>query len=48
MMRASAVAAETKASSLIRLIKNHSTMLKFLQFKNFCSQILIFEVFEKR
>jgi len=29
------------------LIKNHSNILK-LQFQNFSSQILIFEVFEKK
>jgi len=32
-----AVATETKASSLIRLIKNHSKILKLLQFENFNS-----------
>jgi len=30
-----AVAAETKASSLIKLIKNHSKILKLLQFDKF-------------
>jgi len=46
MKHASAVA-ETKASSLIRSIKNHSKILKLLQFEKFSSKILIFEVFEK-
>jgi len=44
----SAVAAKTKVSSLIRLIKNHSKILKLLQFENFNAQILIFEGFEKK
>jgi len=48
MEHVSAVTAETKASSLIRLFKNHSTILKLLQF----NQILLinpaFEVLEKR
>jgi len=44
----SAVAAKTKLSSLIRLIKNHSKILKLLQFENFNAQILIFEGFEKK
>jgi len=35
MEHASAVAAETKASSSIRLIKNNSKILKFLQFEKF-------------
>jgi len=35
MERASAIAAETKAPSLIRLIQNHSKILKLLQFENF-------------
>jgi len=30
-----AVAAETKASSLMRLIKNHSKILKLLQYEKF-------------
>jgi len=47
MEHASAAAAETKASSLIRFIKNHSKILKLLQFKKFNSLILIFEDFEK-
>jgi len=37
MEHASAVTAETKASSLIRLIKNHSKILKLLQFEIFNS-----------
>jgi len=44
MELALAFAAKTKASSLIRLIKNHSKILKLLQFDNFNSWILIFEV----
>ena len=44
----SAVAAKTKVSSLIRLIKTHSKILKLLQFENFNAQILIFEGFEKK
>ena len=48
MEHALALAAETKASSLIRLIKNHSKRLKLLQFENFNPSILIFEVFEKK
>jgi len=39
----SAVAAKTKASSLISLIKKHSKILKLLQLKNFSSLMLIFE-----
>jgi len=35
MEHASAVTAKTKASSLIRLIKNHSNILKLLQFEKF-------------
>ena len=35
MKHASTVAAKTKASSLIRWIKNHSKILKLLQFKKF-------------
>jgi len=35
MEHASTVAAETKASSLIRSIKNHSKILKLLQFEKF-------------
>jgi len=35
MEHASAVTAETKASLLIRLIKNHSKILKLLQFEKF-------------
>jgi len=35
MEHASAIAAKTKASSLIRLIKNHSKILKMLQFEQF-------------
>jgi len=34
MEHALAVTAETKASSLIRLMKNHSKTLKLLQFEN--------------
>jgi len=34
MKHASAVAAKTKASSSIRLIKDHSKILKLLQFQN--------------
>jgi len=35
MKNALAVAAETKASSLIRLIKNHSKILKLMQFEKY-------------
>jgi len=35
MEHVSAVAAETDASSLIRLIKNHGKILKLLQFEKF-------------
>jgi len=35
MNHASAIAAETKASSLMRLIKNYSKILKLLQFEKF-------------
>jgi len=35
MKHASAVVAETKASSLIRSNKNHSKILKLLQFEKF-------------
>jgi len=35
MEHALVIAAKTKASSLIRLIKNHSKILKLLQFDNF-------------
>jgi len=48
MEHASAVAAETKASPIIRLIKNHSKILKLPQFENFNSLILLFEVFDKK
>jgi len=48
MEHVSAVAATTKASSLIRFIKNHSNILKLLKLQNFSSEILIFEVFEKK
>jgi len=36
MEHVSSVAAETKASPLIRSIKNHSKILKLLQFEKFC------------
>ena len=48
MEHASAIAAQTKAPSLIRLIKNNSNILKLLQFENFNSWILIFDAFEKK
>jgi len=35
MKQVSAAAAETKAPSLIRLIKNHSKISKLLQFEKF-------------
>jgi len=35
MKHVSAIAAKTKASSLIRLIKNYSKILKLLQFEKF-------------
>jgi len=35
MEHVSAIAAETKASSLITLIKNHIKILKLLQFEKF-------------
>jgi len=47
MEHVSAVAAETKASSLVRLFKNHSKILKLLQLK-ILAHILILEVFEKK
>jgi len=37
MEHTSAIAAKTKASSLITLIKYHSKILKLLQFENFNS-----------
>jgi len=45
MQHMSIVAAEAKATSLIKLLKNQSNILKLLPLKNFTSSILIFEVF---
>jgi len=47
MQHMSIVAAEAKATSLIKLLKNQSNILKLLPLKNFTSSILIFEVFER-